>query len=110
MRKCNDWPVSVCSWSLKQGVNELAESMRKLDIEYVNLAVRPALQEGGKKFLQAVIEQDWTISSAMIDFPCEDYSTLESIKKTGGIGPDEHWEENRELALGAINVTAQLGA
>jgi len=50
--------------------------MEKLDIGYVNLAVRPALQEGGKKFLQAVIEQNWTISSAMIDFPCEDYSTL----------------------------------
>ena len=110
MRTCNDWPVSVCSWSLKQDVHELAESMRKLDIGYVNLAVRPALQEGGEKFLQAVREQDWTISSTMIDFPCEDYSTLESIKKTGGIGPDEHWDENRELALGAIDVTAELGA
>ncbi len=110
MRTCNDWPVSVCSWSLKQDVNELAESMRKLDIGYVNLAVRPALQEGEEKFLQAVREQNWTISSTMIDFPCEDYSTPESIKKTGGIGPDEYWEENRELALGAIDVTAQLGA
>ena len=110
MRTCNNWPVSVCSWSLKQDVHELAESMQKLDIGYVNLAVRPALQQGGEKFLKAVREQDWTISSTMIDFPCEDYSTLESIKKTGGIGPDEHWEENRELALGAIDVTAQLGA
>ncbi len=110
MRTCNDWPVSICSWSLRQDVHELAESMRKMDIGYVNLAVRPALQQGGEKFLQAVREQDWTISSTMIDFPCEDYSTLESIKKTGGIGPDEHWEENRELALGAIDVTVELGA
>ena len=110
MRTCNDWPVSICSWSLRQDVHELAESMRKMDIGYVNLAVRPVLQQGGEKFLQAVREQDWTISSTMIDFPCEDYSTLESIKKTGGVGPDEHWEENRQLALGAIDVTAELGA
>ena len=110
MRKCNNWPVSVCSWSLRQDVNELAESMKKLDIGYVNLAVRSAVEEGGEKYLEAVEKQDWTISSTMIDFPYEDYSTLESIKKTGGIGPDESWEENRELALGAINVTAQLGA
>jgi L-ribulose-5-phosphate 3-epimerase len=110
MRTCNGWPVSVCSWSLRQDIHELAESMRKLDIGYVNLAVRAALQENGNKFLQAVREQDWTISSTMIDFPCEDYSTLESIKKTGGVGPDEHWDENRELALGAINVTAELDA
>ena len=110
MRICNNWPVSVCSWSLKQDVHELAESMEKLDIKYVNLAVGPALQEGGSKFLEAVPEKNWTISSTMIGFPYEDYSTLDSIKKTGGIGPDESWEENRELALGAINVTAQLGA
>lgn len=110
MRTCNDWPVSVCGWSLKQDVNELAESMKKLDIGYVNLAVRAGLQEGGEQFLEAVGEQDWKISSTMIDFPYEDYSTLDSIKKTGGIGPDESWEENRKLALGAINVTAQLGA
>ena len=110
MRTCNDWPVSICSWSLRQGINELAESMRKLDIGYVNLAVRAALQEDGGEYLAAVREQDWTISSTMIDFPCEDYSTLESIKKTGGIGPDEHWDENRGLALGAIKVTAELGA
>jgi hypothetical protein len=54
MRKCSIWPVSVCSWSLKQNVYELVDSMEKLDIGYVNLAVRPALQEGGNKFLQAV--------------------------------------------------------
>ena len=110
MRTCNNWPVSICSWSLRQGIDELADSMRKLDIGYVNLAVRAALQQDGEKYLHAVREQDWTISSTMIDFPCEDYSTLESIKKTGGIGPDEHWEENRRLALGAIDVTAELGA
>jgi L-ribulose-5-phosphate 3-epimerase len=110
MRTCNYWPVSVCSWSLKQDVNGLAESMSKLDIGYVNLAVRAGVQEGCEQFLEAVREQDWKISSTMIDFPYEDYSTLDSIKKTGGIGPDESWEENRELALGAINVTAQLGA
>jgi sugar phosphate isomerase/epimerase len=84
--------------------------MKKLDIGYVNLAVRSAMEEDGEKYLESVQKQDWTISSTMIDFPYEDYSTLESIKKTGGIGPDESWEENRKLALEAINVTAQLGA
>jgi sugar phosphate isomerase/epimerase len=84
--------------------------MRELGIGYVNLAVGPALQQDGEEYLQAVRKQDWTISSTMIAFPCEDYSTLESIKETGGVGPDEHWEKNRELALRAINVTAELGA
>jgi sugar phosphate isomerase/epimerase len=82
--------------------------MSKLGIEHVHLAVRPALQEHGNDYLAAVQEQNWTISSTMIDFPQEDYSALESIKVTGGIVPDECWEQNRKLFLGAVDVTAEL--
>jgi sugar phosphate isomerase/epimerase len=45
----------------------------------------------------------------MIDFPQEDYSTLESIKITGGIVPDDCWQQNRRLFEGAVEVTAELG-
>jgi sugar phosphate isomerase/epimerase len=93
---------------LQTGIAGVAEAMTKLGIEHVHLAVRPALEENGTGYLQAVRNQGWTISSTMIDFPQEDYSTLESIKITGGIGPDECWERNRELFLGAVDVTAEL--
>jgi sugar phosphate isomerase/epimerase len=45
----------------------------------------------------------------MIAFPQEDYSTLESIKETGGIAPDEYWEQNRKLFTDAVRITSQLG-
>jgi len=45
----------------------------------------------------------------MIDFPQEDYSTLESIKTTGGIVPDEYWDSNRKRVFDAIDITAELG-
>lgn len=109
MRKCNDWPVSICSWSLQEDVQKVAESMRKLDIAYVHLAVRPALGEDGRDYFRFIREQDWTISCTMIDFPHEDYTTVDTIKETGGVTPDEHWDENRKLALGAIDITAELG-
>ena len=44
--------------------------------------------EQAKAKWAAIQKQTWTISSTMIDFPQEDYSTLESIKVTGGIAPD----------------------
>jgi sugar phosphate isomerase/epimerase len=109
MRTCGDWPVSVCSWSLRSDVAGVAEVMRRLDIGQVNLAVLPALEKDGKAYLDAVRRQKWTISATMINFPGEDYTTLETIRHTGGIVPDKTWEENRKLALGAIDVTAQLG-
>jgi len=45
----------------------------------------------------------------MIDFPQEDYSTLESIKVTGGVVPDDSWKRNHDLFAGAAQITAKLG-
>lgn len=107
--KCKDWPIGVCSWSLQMDIASVAEAMKKIGIEHVHLSIRAALEAKGNDYLASVQKQNWTISATMIDFPQEDYSTLESIKATGGIGPDEYWEQNRMLFLGAANVTVKLG-
>lgn len=109
MLKCKNWPIGICNWSLRTNIAGVAEAMKKNGIEHVHLAVRPALGKNGGGFLAEVQRQGWTISSTMIDFPQEDYSTLQSIKLTGGIAPDEYWDRNRELFLGAADVTVTLG-
>ncbi|MHC4644796.1 MAG: sugar phosphate isomerase/epimerase family protein [Planctomycetota bacterium] len=109
MVKCGDWPVGVCSWSLQTDIAGVADAMAKLGIEHVHLAVRPALQGDDNGYLAAAKRQNWTISSTMIDFPQEDYSTLESIKLTGGIAPDRYWQPNHSLVLRAVDVTTKLG-
>jgi L-ribulose-5-phosphate 3-epimerase len=110
MRMCKDWPVSVCSWSFQQEIEVVAEHMKALEIGYVNLALLPALQDDCAAYVEFAKKQDWTISATMINFPCEDYSTLESIKVTGGVASDAHWVENKRLALNAIDLTAELEA
>ncbi len=107
--KCKNWPIGVCNWSLRTNVDGVADAMRQIGIDHVHLGVRPALEARGKEFLAAVQRQSWTISATMIDFPQEDYSTLDAIKVTGGVGPDEYWEKNQELFLGAVDVTVTLG-
>lgn len=109
MLKCKNWPIGICNWSLRTDIAEVAEAMNKIGIDHVHLAVRPALQDKGSQYLSQVQQQNWTISCTMIDFPQEDYSTLESIKRTGGIAPDQYWQQNRELFLGAADVTVTLG-
>lgn len=108
MRTCLNWPVSVCSWSFQKDAPEVADALNRLNINHINLALLPALQDGGADYLNFVKQQPWTISATMINFPCEDYSSLESIKATGGLAPDEHWNENKRLAEGAIDLTAEL--
>jgi len=104
MIKCLNWPIGVCSWSLGNDFEKIAEA----GVDCVHLAIAPALAPGVDAYLAKVTQNELTITAAMINFPQENYSTLESIKATGGIVPDDCWRDNRELALKAIELTAEL--
>lgn len=107
--KCKNWPIGVCSWSLQTDIPGVAKAMEEIGVEHVQLAIRPAVEETGTDYLDAIKAQKWTISGTMIDFPQEDYTTFETIKATGGIVPDDSWPHNRDLFIGAVEVTAKLG-
>jgi len=109
MRTKQGWPIGVCSWSLRQDIKGVASSLRKLGIKHVHLAVGPAAGKGGKAYLSTALKQDWTVTSAMINFPQEDYSSLGAIRRTGGIAPDRQWPANRKLFIKACDAAAMLG-
>jgi L-ribulose-5-phosphate 3-epimerase len=107
--KCKSWPVGVCSWSLRTDVAGVAKTMKELGLQHVHLGIRGAVEDSSGTQLDTIRAQRWTITCTMIDFPQEDYSTLESIKVTGGVVPDDAWERNHDLFIGAAEVTADLG-
>jgi L-ribulose-5-phosphate 3-epimerase len=107
--KCKSWPVGVCSWSLRTDVPGVAKTMKELGLQHVHLGIRRAVEDSSGKQLETIRAQRWTITCTMIDFPQEDYSTLESIKVTGGVVPDNVWERNHDLFIGAAKATVKLG-
>jgi L-ribulose-5-phosphate 3-epimerase len=107
--KCKSWPVGVCSWSLRTDLPGVAQAMQELGLQHVHLGIRPAVEDDSGGQFNTIKAQNWTITSTMIDFPQEDYSTLDSIKVTGGVVPDEQWQRNHNLFLGAVIATAKLG-
>lgn len=107
--KCKNWPVGVCSWSLQTDIPGVVKAMKELGLEHVHLGVGDAIGAGRDQFLGAVKAQDWTITSTMMNFAHEDYSTLDTIKATGGVVPDEFWQGDRDLFAQAVDVTAELG-
>lgn len=107
--KCKDWPIGVCTWSLRTDVEGVAQVLKKIGIEHVHLGIRSAVEDGGDKYLAAVRKAGWTVTATMIDFPQENYSTLDTIKVTGGVAPDDCWERNRDLFFGAVDATVELG-
>jgi L-ribulose-5-phosphate 3-epimerase len=95
-------PPGVCSWSLQAGsTDELVRRVQATGLTTVQLALDPVrtgvmpLDELQPAFERAGI----TILSGMMDMAGEDYSTLESIRRTGGVAPDETWPHNRAAAL-----------
>ena len=96
-------PVGICSWSLRNDLSEVFQSMEETGLSQIHLGI-VALDGFG----EAIVQNNWTVTGTMIGFPQEDYSTLDSIRKTGGIMPDGCWERNRTLAIEAIERTAEL--
>lgn len=120
MAMCNEWPIGVCSWSLTRktgekmlplGVDEIASVMDALGLDQINLAIGPALDpKTGKAYLDAVKRQKWTVSAGMMSYDYEDYTTLETIKKTGGIAPDSKWPASGKAFAKAAKISADLGS
>ena len=110
MKRCCNWPIAACTWSLAlTDVAEIANALERLGINHVHLSLSPVFERNGSDYLKVIEEQDWTITSTMISFSEEDYSTPETIKKTGGIVPDRNWDRNFKKLCDAITVTSGLG-
>ena len=113
--------IGACSWSFRKPVSELDAEMRKAGVKGIQLALGPFIEADGRHgdaesaeslaYVKAKIASgEWELMSTMISFPQEDYTTLETIRKTGGIVPDECWEKNRRMISEAAKLTRELGA
>jgi len=104
--------IGVCSWSLEpSGPEELAERVRSLGLSTVQLALDP-LRRGEwpvERTLPVLQEAGIEVHSGMMGTRGEDYSTLETIRVTGGVVPDEHWDENLHATEDNARLAADLG-
>lgn len=103
--------VGVCSWSLRpQSPAELIAALRRLNIDAVQLALSPIVHEPAGPWRDAIAQlRDAGVSilSGMMATRGEDYSTLQSIARTGGVRPDEHWPANLEHARAVADLAAR---
>jgi len=104
--------LAVCSWSLRAtDPQELVAKLRATGIHRVQLALDPLREasgiwgDAGKVLAPAGI----TIVSGMFGCVGEDYSTLDSIRMTGGIVPDATWDQNLKNIQAAATLAADLG-
>ena len=112
--------VGVCSWSWHKPLRDVAAAMDSAGVRGIHLALGPFISPDGRHgegegketwdfVRRQVTSGRWKLMSTMIGTIGEDYSSLESIRKTGGIVPDEHWEANRKIVTAGARLTQQLG-
>jgi len=105
--------LGVCSWSLRPAnPEELAAKVRACGLRAVQLALEPlrearAWEPGQTAAILAAA--GISIASGMMACRGEDYSTLESIRRTGGLRPDQHWEANLAAARDNAAIARGLG-
>ena len=112
--------VGVCSWSWHADMKEVAAQMDAAGVKGIHLALGPFIAPDGRHggaesadtwaFVKGkVAKGEWVVMSTMIGTVGEDYTTLETIRKTGGIVPDATWEQNRKIVTRGAQLTQELG-
>jgi sugar phosphate isomerase/epimerase len=103
--------IGVCSWSLRPAsARELATRTAECGVRYLQLALGPIrsgnmpLAEVRDELAAARLEA----CSGMMSTVGEDYSSLDSIARTGGIRPDAHWAANLEIAKADARLAREL--
>ncbi len=104
--------LAVCSWSLQPtDPAQLVKQLNEIGLKHVQLDLDPFREQPAvwdkapDLFAQAGI----TPVSGMFRTVGEDYSTLETIRRTGGLVPDATWEQNRSNARTTVKTATRLG-
>ena len=104
--------MGVCSWSLQpKSPQELAEKMKAVGLRGIQLALDPLRSQPDiwGKAPEVLGAAGLEIVSGMFGCEGEDYTTLETIRKTGGVVPDGTWEKNWENVQATVELSAKLG-
>ncbi len=112
--------IGVCSWSWHMPLKDVAKAMDESGVKGIHLALGPFISPDGRHggaesketwdFVKSQVKSGkWNVMSTMVGTIGEDYSTLETIKKTGGIVPDATWEGNKKIITAGAKLTQELG-
>jgi L-ribulose-5-phosphate 3-epimerase len=105
--------IGVCSWSLQvKNVPELKQFLDRLGLSVVQIACgdpHHAAWDEGDRLPEAARSAGFLMSGAMLGFPGEDYTTPQTIQRTGGFGNPATRAERLERLTWALDRTRALG-
>lgn len=103
--------IAACSWSFRADApHTLAARVRDAGVTAVQLHLNPVIDQAARRAAaSALAAEGISIVSGMMTTPEEDYTTIESIRRTGGLRPTEHWPRIVADAARIADSAAELG-
>jgi L-ribulose-5-phosphate 3-epimerase len=104
--------MAVCSWSLRPAnPADLLAQLQVIGIRRVQIALDPLRESPAVWGVlpELFARNGVALVSGMFGTVGEDYSTLDSIRRTGGIVPDATWPENWRNIQTAADIAQKLG-
>ena len=104
--------LAVCSWSLQPASpQDLLSKLRATGVSRVQLAIDPLRDDPAVWGNTPELLRGAGITIVSVMFGCvgEDYSTLDTIRVTGGIAPDATWAQNWKNIQATASLAEKLG-
>ncbi len=105
--------IGICSWSLQvKSISELKQFLEKMGNCPVQIACGDPHHADwieGESFPELILQSGIVLKSAMLGFPGEDYTTPQSIQKTGGFGDTATRSERLDRLDWGLERTKRLG-
>ncbi|MEM7755345.1 MAG: sugar phosphate isomerase/epimerase family protein [Planctomycetota bacterium] len=103
--------LAACSWSFQTSdADQLIRHTRDAGLSALQLHLDPfAHLEDPSTLLDRFHRADIALISGMMTPIGEDYTTIDSIQRTGGLRPTKHWPANRDAAERNADLAAALG-
>lgn len=110
----NPLTISLCSWSLQlDNYDALKQEIHRFGIDGVHLHVGSfiTMSEADREKALAPFRasKDLIITATMVGYFGENYTTLATIKETGGLIPDALYPERHKRLIEAAKITKSLG-
>jgi len=104
--------LAVCSWSLRPSdPRDLLEQLKGIGIQRLQIALDPLRDSPAVWGVlpELCARNGVALVSGMFGTAGEDYSTLESIKRTGGVVPDALWPVNWRNIQATAEIAQKIG-
>src|SRR4051812_3842289 len=110
----NGHTIGVCSWSLHpRDTAELIGHMKGIGVSHVQLALVPLTRLDDRdrdKQVEQLRAAGIQLTGGMLGFADEDYSSIATIRDSGGFIPDRFWAERKQITQKAAQLAKALGA